>query len=202
MPGPFAGEGWVSPASGRRHRLCQVEGSCSWALQHTLAGGTHGDFLSPESPCFLLPLDSPSVSLIPGDVCASTLGQWDLRVGRGALEVPVTSPLNLAWITDTFKNLKEAMDPISRRTCMGVCVATWNTITADCAHPQEPPGKNFCIRRILLSASPALLRALQTLTTCCTCIPLCCCLFLELVMLPSDFFPLCLAPQGHLDEVT
>ena len=64
-----------------------MEGLCSWALQHTLDGGTHGAFLSPESPCFLLPLDSPSVSLIPGDVCASTLGPWDLRVGRGALDI-------------------------------------------------------------------------------------------------------------------
>ena len=184
--------GWVNPASGRRHQLCQVGGLCSWALQHTLAGGTHGAFLSPESPCFLLPMDSPSVSLIPGDVYASTLGLWDLRVGRGALEVPVTSPLNLAWITDTFENLKEAMGPISRRTCMCVCVAAWNTITADCTYPQEPPGKNFCLRRILLSASQALLRILQALTTFHTCIPLCGCLFLELVMLPSDFFPLVL----------
>ena len=130
----------------------------------------------------------------------SSLGMFvHLHLGRGILEwaeVPWRcqwpSPLNLAWITDTFENLKEAMGPISRRTCMGVRVAAWNTITADSTYPQESPGKNFCLRRILLTASPALLRALQALTTFHTCIPLCCCLFLELVMLPSDFFPLVL----------
>lgn len=84
----------------------------------------------------------------------------------------MTSPLNLAWITDTFENLKEAMAPIFRRACMCMHVAALHTITAYGTRPQEPPGKNFCLRRILSVASPALLRALQALTTCHTCIAL------------------------------